>query len=47
MYLSYAIIPTCEGTFVTLYREHMMNYHVEYLDGPMNELICVDDEFKN
>ena len=30
MDLSYATIPTCEGTYVTLHREPTMRYQVEY-----------------
>jgi hypothetical protein len=40
MDLSYATIPTCEGTFVTLYREHPRRYHVEDPNEPMNEFVC-------
>lgn len=47
MDLSYATILTCEGTFVTLYREHPRMYHVEDPIEPMNELICANDEFGN
>ena len=45
MDLLHATIPTCEGTYVTLYREPMMNCHVEDPAEPMNDLICVDDKF--
>jgi hypothetical protein len=47
MDLSYATIPTCENTYVTLYREPMMKYHVEDPKDPMNELVCVEDDFGN
>ena len=47
MDLLHATIPTCEGTYVTLYREPMMNCHVEDPAEPMNDLICVDDKFGN
>jgi hypothetical protein len=36
MDLSYAIIPTCEGTFVPLHREQFRIFHVEDPKEPMN-----------
>jgi hypothetical protein len=48
MDLSYATIPTCEGTFVTLYREHPRKYHVEDPNEWMNEVgLHRRDEFEN
>lgn len=44
---SYATIPSCEGTLVTLHRELAMRYQVEDSSDPMNEIICVDEEFCN
>ena len=40
MDLSYATIPTCENTFVTL---HKM-YHVDDTEYPMNEIVYMEEE---
>jgi hypothetical protein len=48
MDISYATIPTQEGTFVTLYREQFKRYHVEDPKEPMNEFVyTVDDNMGN
>lgn len=46
---SYTTIPTCEDTFVTLYREkHPRMCHVEHPNVLMNKLVCIEEnEFKN
>jgi hypothetical protein len=46
--LPYTTIPTCEGTFVTSYKEPLGRYHVEYSKEPMNQLVHTEeDEFGN
>jgi hypothetical protein len=45
MDLYYAIIPTYEGTFVTLHREPMRRYHVEDPQDPENELVFYEYGF--
>lgn len=47
MDISYATIPTYEGTFVNFYRQPAMRYQVEDPKDPMNELMCVDEGFGN
>lgn len=38
MDLSYATIPACESTYVTLYREPSLRCHVDNPNDPVNEL---------
>ena len=44
MDLTYATIPTLEGTFVMMHREPMRRYHVEDTKDQENEIIsCHND----
>jgi hypothetical protein len=45
MGLSYVTIPTIENTYIKLYREQMMKYHVDDVKEPMNELVYMRDDF--
>jgi hypothetical protein len=47
MDLSYATIPHPEGGFVTLYRELVVQYQVETLQSPMDEVLYLDDKMGN
>ena len=47
MELSHAIVSTLDEDFVTLYREPLMRYQVEYPQDITNELICVDEGVGN
>jgi hypothetical protein len=44
MDLSYATIPTCENTFVTLHHEKMRRYHVEDPQDLMNEMVFYEED---
>jgi hypothetical protein len=44
MDLSYATIPTCENTFVTLHQEKIKIYHVEDSQDPMNDLVYYEED---
>jgi len=46
MDLSYAIILTNDGTFVTLYRQPIVKKQVDDPSIPLNELDWSDDEFE-
>ena len=46
--LSYETIPTCEGTFVTFYKEQFRKFHVEDPREPINEFVfTLDDDMGN
>ena len=47
MDLTYATIPTPEGTYIRLNRELEMKYHVEDPRNPSNELKYKTDNFGN
>ena len=47
MDLTYATIPTPEGTYIRLNRELEMKYHVEDPRNPSNELKYKTDDFGN
>jgi hypothetical protein len=47
MDLSYATIPTMEGTFITLHRQPAVRYQAEDPNDPMNGLVCVDEGMRN
>jgi hypothetical protein len=44
MDLSIATIPTCEGTYVTLYCEQFIIFHVQDPNESMNEFVWILDD---
>lgn len=45
--LSYATIPTPNGTFFTLYRQLVVKYQVEDPQDHVNEVVNIGEEFNN